>query len=172
MGAVSAVLPCPASPCSGFMSRMAGMEDSTEFKPAIYHQHHTQPEPSSRMRLLKGDEKSDVAKCFTLSGVGISGSPTPPHTSWQSTPTGSSASLHTGKGPREVFSRRSPSSPLPPCLPPEKGLPNPGVCARPPQLCLTLCNRMDYSQSGSSVHGIFQARILEWVAMPSSRKSS
>ena len=40
------------------------------------------------------------------------------------------------------------------------------------QLCLTLCNRMDYSQSGSSVHGILQARILEWVAMPSSRRSS
>ena len=31
---------------------------------------------------------------------------------------------------------------------------------------------MDWSQSGSSVHGIFQARILEWVAMPSSRGSS
>ena len=31
---------------------------------------------------------------------------------------------------------------------------------------------MDCSLSGSSVHGIFQARILEWVAMPSSRGSS
>ena len=29
----------------------------------------------------------------------------------------------------------------------------------------TLCNRMDCSMSGSSVHGIFQARILEWVAI-------
>ena len=28
---------------------------------------------------------------------------------------------------------------------------------------------MDYSQPGSSVHGLLQARILEWVAMPSSR---
>ena len=40
------------------------------------------------------------------------------------------------------------------------------------QLCLTLCNPMDYSPPGSSVCGIFQARILEWVAMPSSRGSS
>ena len=34
------------------------------------------------------------------------------------------------------------------------------------QLCLTLCDPMDCSQSGSSVHGILQARILEWVAIP------
>ena len=33
----------------------------------------------------------------------------------------------------------------------------------------TLCNRMDCSMSGSSVHGIFQARILEWVAISFSR---
>ena len=31
---------------------------------------------------------------------------------------------------------------------------------------------MDYSPAGSSVHGIFQARILEWVAVPFSRGSS
>ena len=31
--------------------------------------------------------------------------------------------------------------------------------------CLTLCSPMDYSLSGSSVHGIFQARVLEWVAI-------
>ena len=31
---------------------------------------------------------------------------------------------------------------------------------------------MDYSLPGSSVHGILQARMLEWVAMPSSRASS
>ena len=40
------------------------------------------------------------------------------------------------------------------------------------QLCPTLCNAMDYSPPGSSVHGILQARILEWVAMPFSRGSS
>ena len=36
------------------------------------------------------------------------------------------------------------------------------VCAHA-QLCLTLCNPMDCSPPGSSVHGISQARILEWV---------
>ena len=40
------------------------------------------------------------------------------------------------------------------------------------QSCLTLCNPMDCSPPGSSVHGILQARIPEWVAMPSSRGSS
>ena len=43
------------------------------------------------------------------------------------------------------------------------------VCA---QSCLTLWDPMDYSPSGFSVHGISQARILEWVVMPSSRGSS
>ena len=37
---------------------------------------------------------------------------------------------------------------------------------------LTLCDPMDSSLPGCSVHGIPQARILEWVAMPSSRGSS
>ena len=36
----------------------------------------------------------------------------------------------------------------------------------------TLCNPIDWSPPGSSVHGILQARILEWVAMPFSRGSS
>ena len=40
------------------------------------------------------------------------------------------------------------------------------------QSCLTLWYPMDCSLPGSSVHGILQARILEWVAMPSSRGSS
>ena len=40
------------------------------------------------------------------------------------------------------------------------------------QLCLTLWDPMDCSPPGSSVHGILQARTLEWVAMPSSRGSS
>ena len=38
--------------------------------------------------------------------------------------------------------------------------------------CLTLCDLMDYSLPGSSVHGTLQARILEWVAIPFSRESS
>ena len=40
------------------------------------------------------------------------------------------------------------------------------------QLCPTLCDPMDCSPSGSSVHGILQARILEWVAISFSRGSS
>ena len=40
------------------------------------------------------------------------------------------------------------------------------------QLCLTLCDPMDCSPPDSSVHGIFQARILEQVAISSSRGSS
>ena len=35
------------------------------------------------------------------------------------------------------------------------------------QLCLTLCDPMDCSPPGSSVHGILQAKILEWFAIPS-----
>ena len=40
------------------------------------------------------------------------------------------------------------------------------------QSCLTLCNPKACSPSGSPVHVIFQARILEWVAIPFSRGSS
>ena len=40
------------------------------------------------------------------------------------------------------------------------------------QLCLTLCNPMDCSPPGSSVHGILHVRILEWVAILLSRGSS
>ena len=40
------------------------------------------------------------------------------------------------------------------------------------KLCLTLCDLMDCSLPGSSVHGILQARILEWVAISFSRGSS
>ena len=39
------------------------------------------------------------------------------------------------------------------------------------RLCLTLCDPVDCSPPGSSVHCILQARILEWAAMPSSRGS-
>jgi len=40
------------------------------------------------------------------------------------------------------------------------------------QSCLTLCNPMDCSLRGSSIHDILQARILEWIAISSSRGSS
>ena len=42
----------------------------------------------------------------------------------------------------------------------------------PAQSCLTLGSSMDCSLPGSSVHGISQTRILEWVAISSSRGSS
>ena len=48
------------------------------------------------------------------------------------------------------------------------------VCAMRAKLlqpCSTLCNPMDCNPSGSSVHGILQARTLEWIAMPSCRGS-
>ena len=38
------------------------------------------------------------------------------------------------------------------------------------QSCLTLCNPVDCSPPGSSVRGILQARILEWVAISFSRQ--
>ena len=38
--------------------------------------------------------------------------------------------------------------------------------------CPTLCNPMDCSLPGSSIHGIFQASVLEWVAISFSRRSS
>ena len=47
-----------------------------------------------------------------------------------------------------------------------------GETAKGAQLCLILCNPRDCSPQGSSVQGILQARILEWIAIPSSRGSS
>ena len=46
------------------------------------------------------------------------------------------------------------------------------VCASVVQSCLTLCDPTDCSPPRSSIHGILQARLLEWVAMLSSRGSS
>ena len=46
------------------------------------------------------------------------------------------------------------------------------MCAKSLQSCLTLCDLMDCSPPGSPVHGILQARKLEWVAMSFSRESS
>ena len=41
------------------------------------------------------------------------------------------------------------------------------ICVLVAQLCPTPCDPIDYSPLGSSVCGILQARILEWVAIPS-----
>ena len=46
------------------------------------------------------------------------------------------------------------------------------VCVFAAQACPILCDPMDCHTSGSSVYKIFQARILEWVAIPFSRGSS
>ena len=46
------------------------------------------------------------------------------------------------------------------------------LCNKSLQSCLVFCNPMDCSLPGFSVHGIFQARILEWVAISFSRRSS
>ena len=46
------------------------------------------------------------------------------------------------------------------------------MCVLVPQSCPILCDPMDSSPPGSSVHGILQARILQWVAIPFSRGSS
>ena len=40
------------------------------------------------------------------------------------------------------------------------------------QLCLTLCDPIDYSLPSSSAHGILQARILKWVAIAFCSRSS
>ena len=80
--------------------------------------------------------------------------------------------LHTGPGERQVHKFL--------IAPPETGQDSDHgrlakwtvlCCAKSLQSCPTLCDPMDCSPPGSSVHGIFQARILEWVAMLSSRRS-
>ena len=46
------------------------------------------------------------------------------------------------------------------------------VCDKSLQSYPTLCDPLDHRSPGSSVHGILQVRILQWVSMPSSRRSS
>ena len=46
------------------------------------------------------------------------------------------------------------------------------MCAESLQLRPTLCDPMDFSLPGSSVHGILQAGMLKWASMPSSGGSS
>ena len=66
-----------------------------------------------------------------------------------------------------------------PCTPPEYWLASSHLwssslasCVLVIQSCPTLCDPMDYSPPGSSIHGILQARILEWGAISFSRGSS
>ena len=46
------------------------------------------------------------------------------------------------------------------------------LCCAVSQLCLTLCDPMDCSPPGSSIHGLLQVRVLKWVAFPFYRESS
>ena len=46
------------------------------------------------------------------------------------------------------------------------------ICCLVAQLCPTLCNPIDCSPPGSSIHGISQARILEWVAIMDRQQNS
>ena len=59
-----------------------------------------------------------------------------------------------------------------PVNPMEKGFIYTSVKVKSLQLCPTLCDPMGCSPPGSSVHGIFQAGVLEWVAISFSRGSS
>ena len=55
------------------------------------------------------------------------------------------------------------------CIPSNRGcMPTAAAAAKSLQSCPTLCNPIDGSPPGSSVHGILQARTLEWVAISSS----
>ena len=74
-----------------------------------------------------------------------------------------------GRGPPKTSLRELPSQPGPP---PSKLFYERNqiiFCVLVAPLCPTFCDRMDCSQPCSSVHGILQARILEWVAIPFSR---
>ena len=44
------------------------------------------------------------------------------------------------------------------------------MCAKSLSACLTLCDPMDCNLPGSSIHGILQGRILEWVTIPGNFK--
>ena len=57
-------------------------------------------------------------------------------------------------------------------MPSDSHLCNDMKCSEVTQSCPTLCDPMDCSLPGASVHGIFQATVLEWVAISFSRGSS
>ena len=99
---------------------------------------------------------------------------------------GDSPGKNTGVGCHALLQGTFPTQGLNPCLllllhwqvgslpPASPGKPNDEVAVlrSVANLRLTLCNPMDCCPPGSSVHGIFQARILEWFAISFSRGSS
>ena len=83
---------------------------------------------------------------------------------WEAIPFSRSLLDPGNSSPSEFFLDSSPSEP--------PGKPTAAAAAKSLQSCPTLCSPMNCSPLGSSVHGILQARILEWVAIPFSRTSS
>ena len=71
-----------------------------------------------------------------------------------------------------TISSPKPPSPFAFSLSQNQGQSNKCLCAKSSQSCPTLCDPMNYSPPGSSVHGILQATILEWVVISFSRASS
>ena len=66
---------------------------------------------------------------------------------------------------------RSPASQAGSLLSEPPGKPHKYPCVKVAQLCPTLCDPTNCSLQGSSIHGVFQARVLEWVAISFSRGS-
>ena len=82
--------------------------------------------------------------------------------------------LEHGRGPSSVWDaagRSQVQGPMASTLDQRLYLPG-ALCVSVAQSCLFLCDIMDCNPPGSSVHGILQARVLEWVAMPFSRRYS
>ena len=133
----------------------------------MQHAHKSSEEPvteQTRFSSLGGAEESTFITALRPDVVSYWVWPRlPSRTSWHG--------LLSSQGPTAL---PSPIFPLrDPCQPP---VPVPGKAllykVLVPQSCLTLCDLMDCSPPGSSVHGILQARMLEWVAIPFSRRSS
>ena len=94
---------------------------------------------------------------------------------------GISQATNTGVGYHFLLQGVFPTQELNPCLLLGRWIPyhwatwealHYNVCAKSLQSYPTLCHPMDCNLPGSSVHGILQARIPEWIAMPFSRGSS
>ena len=106
--------------------------------------------------------------CPPISGLLTSGTPENKSVLFQTTVFVIFAT--TASGSRTEWTERSflPSPCVMPSIPPLKCC----CCSLVTKPCPTLCDPMDWSPPGSSVHGISQARILKWVAISSSRGSS
>ena len=100
------------------------------------------------------DELNLVCSCGNLQ-------PSETHANWLSLPRSSTHRIKNSRLPAALRSQEGFSEAM--CL---------GLCVLAAQSCPTLCDPMDYSPPGSSIHWILQARTLEWVAISFSRVSS